>query len=278
VVDPVVVGPGFVYTPCYAVGDVVVVDSLWVRPCCCHYYFGDYYGPAYRRWGYESCIVYSDRHYDSIIVYRSWEYREDPHWRERQVRVYVERDAGRMALPPRTLAAQRTSVNVNIVMVAPASRVAAAQGVRTVPVRMEERVQVKAIAHEAHIKAVEHRQQVEAKASGPPAAPKTVVLPPGGHTSVAGNQHSSGAQSAATINGPVNGGKGPGSTSSTINGSAAGGKGPAASGTGPGPHPGIPQPHPIVTNPNNQHGTQPAHPPQKDQHPPQKDQQKQGGQ
>src|SRR5262249_23649656 len=45
--DVVVVGPRFVYTPCYAVTDVVVLDALFVRPAYCHYYFGDYYGPAY---------------------------------------------------------------------------------------------------------------------------------------------------------------------------------------------------------------------------------------
>src|SRR5262249_47253592 len=59
VVDPEVVTVGFVYTPAYAVRDTVVVDALFVRPCTCHYYFGDYYGPAYRTMGFETAVVYS---------------------------------------------------------------------------------------------------------------------------------------------------------------------------------------------------------------------------
>jgi hypothetical protein len=125
---------------------------------------------------------------------------------------------------------------------------------------MEERMQAKAVAHEAHVKAVDHRQQVEARAGGPPAAPKTAALPPGGHTSATLNQHSSAVQGSATVNGSANAGKGP---SGTV--------------AGPGPHPGGPQPHPGVSNPNNQHAPQPVHPPQKDQHPPQKDSQQKGG-
>ena len=35
--------------PVYAVPQTVVVDTLFVRPTCCHYYFGDYYGPEPRR-------------------------------------------------------------------------------------------------------------------------------------------------------------------------------------------------------------------------------------
>ena len=61
VVDPVVIGPTFVYRPMYVVPDTVVVDAFFVRPAYCHYYFGDYYGPAYRTWGFESCVVYSRR-------------------------------------------------------------------------------------------------------------------------------------------------------------------------------------------------------------------------
>ena len=45
----------YVYTPAYVVPQTVVVDAFFVRPCCCHYYFGDYYGPAYHDCGFESC-------------------------------------------------------------------------------------------------------------------------------------------------------------------------------------------------------------------------------
>ena len=47
-IDPAVITVGYVYTPAYAVTDTLVVDSLFVRPAYCHYYFGDYYEPRYR--------------------------------------------------------------------------------------------------------------------------------------------------------------------------------------------------------------------------------------
>jgi hypothetical protein len=179
VVDHTVVGPTFVYTPAYAVTDVVIVDSFWVRPCRCHYYFGDYYGPVYRRYGYESVVVYSDRHYDSIIVYRTWEYRNDPRWRERQVTIYVEREHGRAPLPPRTLVEQRLAAHQHAgPVLAPATRVAAAQGIKTVTVTTETRVQVKTAARTAQAVTVEQRVQVETKAAGPVTGPRTAAITP----------------------------------------------------------------------------------------------------
>jgi hypothetical protein len=241
VIDSVVVGPGFVYTPCYAVGDTVVVETLWVRPACCHYYYGDYYGPAYRRWGYESCIVYSDRHYDSIIVYRSWECRGDPRWRERQINIYVERDAGRMPLPPRTLAQQRLAGDVHVAMIAPASRVAAAQGIRTVPVAMESRMQAKRQAEVAHAAAVDHRRAVEARASGPPTAPRTAPLPPASasHAAAVSSAAQSPANKGAVIPGKTATSGTTGATGAANHGATvqSHGSGPASTGpghTGPG--------------------------------------------
>src|SRR6202022_3654445 len=78
----------FVYTPAYAVCDTIVVDSLFVRPAYCHYYFGDYYSPAYCNLGFESCVVYSRRRYDSIIVYERYERRSDPTWFEVEITLH----------------------------------------------------------------------------------------------------------------------------------------------------------------------------------------------
>ena len=47
------VGPRFVFCPGYAVTDVYLMDSLFIRPGYCHYYYGDYYGPRYVALGYE---------------------------------------------------------------------------------------------------------------------------------------------------------------------------------------------------------------------------------
>jgi hypothetical protein len=111
VVDYGVVGVGFVYTPAYAVSDTIMVDALFVRPCYCHYYFGDYYGPAYRGLGFESGIVYGRAHYDSIVVYSRWEHRADPGWATFQLDLTLARHAGRAPLPPRTLVQQTTIIN-----------------------------------------------------------------------------------------------------------------------------------------------------------------------
>jgi hypothetical protein len=114
VIDPAVVTVGFYYTPVYAVSDTVVVDSLFVRPAYAHYYFGDYYGPAYAGLGYESIVVYSGRRYDSIIVYETWSHRSQPNWFSLQVNIYNGRNNGTVPIPPRTLVQQNTIIQQNI--------------------------------------------------------------------------------------------------------------------------------------------------------------------
>jgi hypothetical protein len=114
VVDYAVVGPTFVYTPTYAVSDTVVLDAMFVRPCTCHYYFGDYYGVRYRDYGFESCVVYSQRNYDAIIVYERYERRSDPTWINIQINLCSRRDRGEEPCPPRTLA-QQNIIQQNII-------------------------------------------------------------------------------------------------------------------------------------------------------------------
>lgn len=143
VISPSVVTVGFTYTPAYAVRDTVIVDALFVRPSHCHYYFGDYYGATYTSLGYESCVVYSRRSYDSIIVYESYERRRDPTWISLQINLYNDRCRGVAPLPPRTLVQQNTIVNNttivnnnatvvnnNITMIAPSAQVAQTKNVK----------------------------------------------------------------------------------------------------------------------------------------------------
>lgn len=143
IIRPSVVTVGFTYTPAYAVRDTVVVDALFVRPSHCHYYFGDYYGPTYTTLGYESCVVYSRRSYDSIIVYETYERRRDPTWVSVQINLYNDRYRGVAPVPPRTLVQQNTVinnttivnnnttvVNNNITMIAPSAQVAQTKNVK----------------------------------------------------------------------------------------------------------------------------------------------------
>ncbi len=200
VVDPVFVVRGrFVYTPYYAVPDTLVLDAMFVRPATCHYYFGDYYGPRYVALGFESSIVYSRRHYDPIIVYQRWEYRDNPRWFEMRVNLVVARDAGRAPLPPRTLVQQTTVVNnvTNVTNVtninkttvnnvtnqqltktaglAPAKSVMASQGIKSTPVDQATRAQIKTSSQAVQQTAMQQRQKSEVSggASHNPGQPHT---------------------------------------------------------------------------------------------------------
>src|SRR5262249_426892 len=145
--------------------DAVVVDALFVRPAYSHYYFGDYYGPTYVSLGFQSGYVYSQRRYDSIVVYESWQHRDTPNWVGVQIDIFSGRSPGRLPVPPRTLVQQNTVIQQNITNVnvtnsttnitntnvgnttnvtrnvtnynspvlAPTAQVAAAKGIKTVP-------------------------------------------------------------------------------------------------------------------------------------------------
>ncbi len=209
VVDYRVVPATYVYTPAYAVSDTLVMDTMFVRPCACHYYFGDYYEPRYRALGYESSYVYSTRNYDSIVVYRTYEYRSQPDYVSIQINLFGSRSRGEAPVPPRTLAQQTTIINnynttvvnnttinktVNNVnnnvnnnvtnnqfqMVAPAKQVAAAKGMTTVPVDTTTRYAAKQAAQTTQLAAVTQRKQAEHVPPGSspkaPAAPRVAAL------------------------------------------------------------------------------------------------------
>lgn len=150
IVEPgLIVGGGFVYTPAYAVRDTVLIETLWVRPNYCHYYFGDYYGGVYVGFGFQSAFVFGRAHYDPLITYACYEHRGVPGWSGVQINLVFARNAGRAPLPPRTLVQQNITVNninnvtvvnnktivnnktVNNQMIASAHQVAAEKGTQT---------------------------------------------------------------------------------------------------------------------------------------------------
>jgi hypothetical protein len=143
-------GPGFVYTPVYAVPHTALVDALWVRPSHCHYYFGDYYGAAYARYGFENAVVYSRRCYDPIIVYAAYEHRAEPRWASQQIDICLGRAAGRLACPPRTLVEQ-VRVGYAGPGVVAAVHIGAVSGVAAVHVEARERLEAV-----RHAEAVRH--------------------------------------------------------------------------------------------------------------------------
>jgi hypothetical protein len=180
VIDPNVVGVEYVYTPTYVVPHTVVVDAFFVRPCCCHYYYGDYYGPAYHNCGYETVVVYNRRHYDCIFVYERWDHRDDPRWETRHIEVIEARNAGR-GCPPRTLVEYNRYGRDRGIVIATGPRVAAMNGTRMVRMEAAERARVH--EHAAAVRQVAAERRV-AEAKMPVGAPRqprvaTVAMPHG---------------------------------------------------------------------------------------------------
>jgi WXXGXW repeat (2 copies) len=194
VVNPVVVGPTFVYTPTYVVRDTVVVDALFVRPSHCHYYFGDYYGPAYQRRGFESCVVYSSRRYDSIIVYENYRHRNIRDWHQTQINLVVARNTGRAPVPPRTLVQQNKVIiqknvtnvtnvtnvrNVNVQkteVLTTMARVSQDRGIRTVPLNRDSRNQARQQSRAVTQVAAQRIRTETPTSGGPPSRPRTASL------------------------------------------------------------------------------------------------------
>jgi hypothetical protein len=203
VVNAALVGPTFVYTPAYVVSDTILVDALFVRPCYCHYYFGDYYGPAYRGIGFESCIVFGRSHYDPLFTYTCWEHRSEPSWLTVQVDVCLARHAGRAPCPPRTLVQQNVIVQQNITNVtnnvvnnnvtvnnttvnninkvsnttvlAPVAKMSAVKGVPTVQINSAARAAAMQQA-QAVSQVATQRSQVESASGAPPTRPRVATL------------------------------------------------------------------------------------------------------
>jgi hypothetical protein len=172
-IDPVVVGPAFVFTPCYVVCDPFFCDWLFVGPCCGGYWFGDCCGPFWHRCGFESWAAFGHRHHDPLFAYARWEHRGEPHWEEARLDLERERAQGRAALPPRTLAEQTAGNRA----LAPAWQQAAARGTRMEPLdaaaRAEWRQQGAAIRQ-----AAAERGEVEVSGAHTPAgAPHVGRLP-----------------------------------------------------------------------------------------------------
>jgi hypothetical protein len=102
---PIYLNRAFVYTPQYLVSLGGLVDNLFVAPGYQSYYFGDYYGPQYARFGILPWFTVGTGAYlyDPIFAYRTtvlW--RTNPRWRDDFRRRYdrLVRDPG--LRPPRT--------------------------------------------------------------------------------------------------------------------------------------------------------------------------------
>ncbi len=92
--------PGWCYRPVHVLRFGGLLDSLFVRRG--GYFFGDYYGSSYARLGFSPWFA-GQRH-DPLFSYYRWNQRNNPGWVDGLRQTYTDRNAGRLATPPRTFA------------------------------------------------------------------------------------------------------------------------------------------------------------------------------
>jgi WXXGXW repeat (2 copies) len=143
--QPIYARPRFVYTPTISLMATALVTSLFVRPACHQYYFGDYYATTYVTAGiYPAYSFHQSRYgYDPVFAHdASVNMRRDPAWLDHVHEDYRFRRDHPEFRPPHTYAAMReaynrpapvgtvinqTTVNItrNLVIARPISQVAA---------------------------------------------------------------------------------------------------------------------------------------------------------
>lgn len=105
--QPLWTNPGWYYRPRFALGFGDLLSCLFVRPSYCHYYFGDYYGPAYAGLGFQPWFAYGRRHHDPLFGYYGWRHRNDfTAWYGGLRNTFTGRVRGDLPRPPHTLAQQ----------------------------------------------------------------------------------------------------------------------------------------------------------------------------
>jgi hypothetical protein len=127
--------PHWVYRPACVIYQPALVCSLFVRPSCGCYYFGDYFEPRYRKLGFVAWVDFRIGRscYDPLFASCRWQYRGDRLWERNLRNVYINRYNGTYPRPPRTFGQQTTvikNININkttyvrnVTMMAPLSRV-----------------------------------------------------------------------------------------------------------------------------------------------------------
>ncbi len=97
--------PQFRYVPTVVINTGAIEATLFAWPHYCHYYFGDYYAPAYRTIGIVPWFtLYVDRRgYDPLFTYAYWRHGpRDPQWLAHLQHSYAYREKHQDARPPHT--------------------------------------------------------------------------------------------------------------------------------------------------------------------------------
>jgi hypothetical protein len=96
--------PGYYYTPNTVITLSLFLGHLFLRPGYCHYYYGDYYAPRYRDYGYFASYSYygSRRGYDPILMHQYWRHRDDRNWLRTRERAFMSLRDNEALRPART--------------------------------------------------------------------------------------------------------------------------------------------------------------------------------
>jgi hypothetical protein len=134
---------GWTYCPSYVVEIGPLLDCLFVGPACVSYYYGDCYRLVGGRWGYQPWILWGPHCYDPLFTYYRFHNRGNPRWEGTLRQVFLDRAAGRAAMPARTVTplARFSSPGVHLTEVTAAQRqahlTAAERFTRTVTARRQ---------------------------------------------------------------------------------------------------------------------------------------------
>jgi hypothetical protein len=101
---PLWLTPGWVYQPSYFVTPSVLTSALFIGPAARGYYFGSYYGPAYRTLGYRPWFAAGTG--GGLFAYYNWANRANPAWAAGVRATFDGRFNGTLARPPVTLRQQ----------------------------------------------------------------------------------------------------------------------------------------------------------------------------
>lgn len=112
-IRPLVDVVAFIYRPAYVIQTDFLMTAMFVGPARRHYYFGDYFEPAYERRGFVAWNNYQPlrRVPDPVFGYYRAAYLGQPTWNQNLTALYAGRRTGDIARPPRTLVQQNTVVN-----------------------------------------------------------------------------------------------------------------------------------------------------------------------
>jgi hypothetical protein len=94
--------PGWTFRPQYVIQPAPLLGSLFVGPGVRHFYFGDYYRRV-GKGGFQPWFAYGPRRFDPLYSYYRFHNRKNPAWAMGLRRLFENRVAGKVALPPRVL-------------------------------------------------------------------------------------------------------------------------------------------------------------------------------